>query len=150
MAQATPIKPRVFIDADVLIAGGAYPTEHGASLLILRLAEITLLDGFTSEQVVAEVERNLEMKFPGALPAFHHLLSRCIQVLSDPEPGNLHNYKGLADPKDLPILVAAVEKGCPWLVTFNTRHFRPGHPDVVVLTPGDFILRIRHQLAGLA
>ena len=37
-------RPRVFVDADVLLAACASPSEHGASLVILRMAEITLLD----------------------------------------------------------------------------------------------------------
>jgi len=35
-------KPRVFVDADVLFAGASAPSEHGANLTILRMAEITL------------------------------------------------------------------------------------------------------------
>ena len=38
----TPSKPRVFVDADVLFAGAASPSEHGASFVVLRMAEITL------------------------------------------------------------------------------------------------------------
>ena len=37
-------KPRVFVDVDVLFAGAAAPSEHGASLTILRMAEITLIE----------------------------------------------------------------------------------------------------------
>ncbi len=51
-------KPVVFLDADVIFAGAAAPTEHGASHVILRLGEITLVDCITSTQVVTEVERN--------------------------------------------------------------------------------------------
>jgi len=51
------------------------------------------------------------------------------------------------DYKDLPILVAAVREGCPWLVTFNVRHFLPGHPHVTVLQPGEFVSRVRDLLA---
>lgn len=42
-----------------------------------------------------------------------------------------------------------VREGCPWLVTFNVRHYRPDHPNAAVLRPGDFIQRVRHQLAQL-
>jgi hypothetical protein len=35
------------------------------------------------------------------------------------------------------------------LVTFNVRHFQPGHPGVTVLRPGDFVLRVRELLAYL-
>jgi hypothetical protein len=149
MIPPSPDKPRVFIDADVLFAGAASPSEHGASLLILRLGEITLIEAKTSEQVVTEAERNLDAKVPKALPAFRHLVSRCIQIVKDPEPGDLQPYQGLADPKDLPILVTALRENCPWLVSFNIRHYQPGHSEVSVLTPGDFILRIRDQLTRL-
>jgi predicted nucleic acid-binding protein len=149
MRPPSPNKPLVFVDADVLFAGAASPTAHGASLLILRLAEITLIDAVTSEQVIAEAERNLKAKVPKALPAFHHLINRCLRFVKDPEPEDLQPYKDLADPKDLPILVTALRESCPWLVTFNTRHYQPGHKSVSVVTPGDFVLRIRDLLTHL-
>jgi len=142
-------KPRVFVDADVLFAGAASPSDHGASLLILRMAEITLIEALTSQQVIVEAERNLAAKLPQTLPAFRLLVSRCLRVVPDPLPADLEPHAGLADPKDLPILVAARREDCPWLVTFNIRHFQPGHPDVTVLRPGEFLLRVRDRLAGL-
>lgn len=149
MAQPDPIRPRVFIDADVLFAGSASPTEHGASLVLLRLGEITLIEVITSQQVITEVERNLAQKIPTALPAFRLLVSRALQVRPNPTATEVEAMKGCADAKDLPILVAAVREDCPWLVTFNGRHFQPGHAQVTVLPPGDFIRRVRYLLAGL-
>ena len=143
-------KPRVFVDADVLFAGAAAPTEHGASLTVLRMAEITLIEAVTSQQAVVEAERNLQAKLPAALPAFRLIVSRCLRVTADPVPADLTSHVGRADPADLPLLVAALREGCPWLVTFNMRHYRPGHPEVTVLRPGDLILRVRDLLAGLA
>ena len=146
---AEPVKIRVFVDADVLFSGATSPSEHGASLVILRMAEITLIQAITSEQVIAEVERNLLAKLPAALPAFRLLVSRCLEVTADPGAAEREPYVGLADDKDLPILVAALREGCSWLVTFNTRDFQPGHPQVIVLQPGVFIQRVRHLLANL-
>ena len=150
MPATSPAKPRIFVDADVLFAGAASPSEHGASLLVLRMAEITLLEALTSEQVIAEAERNLAEKLPRTLPAFRLIVSRCLRVVPDPSPTDLQPYRGLADPADLPILVAALREGCPWLVTFNVRHYQPGHSDVAVLRPGEFLLRVRDRLARLA
>lgn len=144
-----PPRPRVFVDADVLFAGAAAPTEHGASLVLLRLAEITLIEAITSEQAIAEAERNLGDKLPAALPVFRLLVGRCLEVMPDPLPAAAASHTGRAHPKDLTILVAAVESGCPWLVTFNVRDFQPGHPAVTVLRPGDFVLRVRDLLARL-
>jgi hypothetical protein len=149
MASAHPRSPRVFVDADVLFAGAAAPTEHGASLTVLRMAEITLIQALASEQVIVEVERNLSVKLPSALPAFRLIVQRSLRVVSDPGPAELIPLRGLAHPHDQPILAAAVREGCGWLVTFNLRHFRPGHPNVQVLRPGDLVLRVRGLLASL-
>ncbi|MBE2200470.1 MAG: PIN domain-containing protein [Anaerolinea sp.] len=138
--------PRVFIDADVLFAGSASASAHGASLVVLRMSEITLVQAITSVQVITEVERNLAQKLPRALPAFHLLVNRSLTVVADPTIPALQEYTGLADAKDLPILVTAVREQCPWLITFNTRHFRPGHVSVTVLPPGAYIQRVRHLL----
>jgi len=148
MPPAGPRSLRVFVDADVLFAGAASPSEHGASLVILRMAEITLIKAITSEQVLVETERNLTAKLPEALPAFRRLVECSLYVVPSPRPADLAPYTGVADPKDLPILVAAVQEGCPWLVTFNQRHFQPGHPQVTVLRPGEFVSQVRNLLAG--
>jgi len=91
----------------------------------------------------------LAAKMPQALPAFRLLVSRCLRVVSDPQPADIRPHDGLAHPKDLPILVAAVREGCPWLVTFNVRDFQPGHPAVTVLRPGEFVAHVRDLLAYL-
>jgi hypothetical protein len=139
----------VFVDPDVLFAGAAAPSEHGASLVVLRMAEITLVEAVASQQVIAEVERNLAGKLPTALPAFRLIVSRCLCLVPDPSLADLVPLAGLADPKGLPILAAAVREQCAWLVTFNIRHFQPGHPSITVLRPGEFVLRVRDLLASL-
>ncbi len=150
MAAPDVPKPRVFVDADVLFAGAASPSEHGASLTLLRMAEITLLDALTSEQVITEVDRNLSAKLPAALPAFRLLVARCLTIVPSPTAEQLADFKGdTVDSNDRPILLAAVQHQCPCLVTFNVRHFRPGHPDVVALSPGEFVQRVRSVLSGL-
>lgn len=149
MATSSPGKPRVFVDADVLFAGSASASEHGASLMILRLAEMTLIEALASEQVIVEAERNLTVKLPATLSTFRLLVDRCLKITSSPTLEGLAPFAGLADRKDLPILVAAVQNDCQWLVSFNVRHFRPGHPDVTVLPPGEFIQRVRYLLSTL-
>lgn len=149
MVPTPPPKPRIFFDADALLAGAASPSEQSASPVLLRMAEITLIEGLTSEQVITECERNLAAKMPRALPTFQVIVNRCLKVVDDPTPTALHAFAGLADPKDLPILVAAVQSQCPWLVTFNVKHYQPGHPTTTALQPGKLILRIRDLLAFL-
>lgn len=143
------VKPRIFIDSDVLFAGSASPSENGASIVLLRMAEITLIDAVVSQQVLVEVERNLTAKIPSALSTFHHLVNRCVTVVPSPTASEMSAYAGLADSKDLSILVAALQSKSAWLATFNIRHFQPGHPDVTVLRPGNLLLRVRGLLAHL-
>jgi hypothetical protein len=117
--------------------------------VVLRLVEITLVDAVTSQQVVVEAERNLADKLPVALPTFRLLVSRCLGVVPDPTASDREPYRGPADGKDLPLLVAAHRDGCSWLVTCNLRHLVPGHQDVTVLRSGDFVVRVRDLLARL-
>lgn len=142
-------RPPVLIDADVLFAGAAGPTEYGASLVILRMAEITLIEAITCQQVINEVERNLLEKMPAVLPVLRLLVSRCLRVVPTPNEAEIDPYHGLAHTKDLPILVTAIREQCPMLVTFNQRHYQPGHPKVEVMLPGDFVRRVRYLLTGL-
>jgi len=85
----------------------------------------------------------------GCANRFRLLVSRCLRVVPDPSREDVAAAAGLADPEDLPILLAAVLEGCPWLVTFDLRHFQPGHPAVTVLRPGELVGRVRERLAHL-
>ena len=140
-------KLSVFLDADVIFAGAAAPMEHGASHVVLRLGEITLLDCVTSTQAVTEVERNLAKKLPSKLPELRLIVSRSLRIVPDPEPAALVPYKGQADPKDLPILVAALQHDCRFLLTFNIRHYTPDTTDITVQRPGAFLTTVRSLLA---
>jgi hypothetical protein len=142
-------KPRVLIDADVLFAGAASPSTNSASLVVLRMAEITLIEALIPEQAIGEAERNLKTKLPQALPAFQMLVQRCLTVVPNPEPEDMVTHKGNADAKDLPIFVTAIREDCPWLITFNTRDYQPGDPAVTVLQPGTFVREVRYLLARL-
>jgi hypothetical protein len=140
---------RLYIDADVLFAGAARSSETAASYALLLLGEIGLIEAVCAAQAVEEAERSLETKAPLALPAFRRIVGRCIQVLPDPSPAAVREWRGRADPEDLSHLVTAINAGCRWLVTFNERDYRPGHPDLTVIAPGRMIQRLRAQLAAL-
>jgi predicted nucleic acid-binding protein len=145
-----PPKPRIFVDSDVLFTGSASPNENSASLVIFHMAEITLIEAVTSEQVITEVERNLEEKMSAAMPAFQLLVSRCLHVVADPTTAEIKALSKAADVKDLPILAAAVREGCAYLTTYNIRHFQSGVESVVVLKPGDLVQRVRYLLAQMS
>lgn len=143
-------KPRVFLDADVIFAGAAAPTEHGASHVILRMGEITLIECITSLQAVTEVERNLVQKLPAKLPEFRLLVSRSLQIVPGPATIQLKPFVGQADPKDLPLLVAAIQAECPHFLTFNGRHYFPTVNTITIQRPGEFLLTIRNLLSQIS
>jgi len=85
-----------------------------------------------------------------ALPALHMLVSRCLHVVSDPTEAEIRALSKAADPKDLPILAAAVREGCVYLTTYNVRLFQPGVESVTVLKPGGLVQRVRYLLAQMS
>lgn len=140
-------KPRVFLDADVIFAGSASPQAHSASYVVMLMGEITLLDCVTSQQAVTEVERNLGKKLPAKLPEFRLLVSRCLRVIDDPTQQELLGYQGQADPKDLPLLAAALRDQCNYFLSFNVRHYFPTGNSIIVQRPGEFLGVIRQLLS---
>lgn len=143
-------KLHVYLDADVIFAGSAAPTEHGASHVILRMGEITLLDCVTSQQAVIEVERNLKEKLPAKLAEFRLIVNRSLRVVADPKPQELEPFVGYAHPEDLPLLVAALREECSYFLTFNLRHYRSRDLPIQVMRPGDFLHMVRERLIVLA
>jgi len=134
------------MDADVLFAGAASVT--GASHVILQLGELGIIEVGVPEQARIEAERNLTSKLPAALPAFRTLVGACTTPLPM-APRAISNRlarAGHADPKDAPILAAALAGDCRWLVTFNVRDYRT---DLLrVSEPGPFLEDLRAQLVA--
>ena len=120
----------VCLDADVLIAG--LLSRTGASHAILVLGEIGLLHLVLPEAAVEEVRRNLSAKLLRAVPVTTHR----------PTLRDRDRARELADPKDVPILAAAIGSGARLLVTHNVRHFRSGE-GVRVVRPRTLIEEAR-------
>lgn len=141
-------RPRVYIDADVLLAAAA--STRGASHIVVKLSELTLIEGVISEAVQIEVERTVRTKLPAALPAYRALVSAAnLKVAPFPSAEQVQAYRGQADEKDLPHLAAACLAGCQYLVTHNTKDYWPQPGLIEVLKPGEFLTRVRVQLAQL-
>jgi predicted nucleic acid-binding protein len=134
----------VCVDADVLIAG--LLSRTGASHAILILGEIGLLALVLPEAVVEEVRRNLSRKLPEASPLFEEFLRSVPTQVYRPTARDRERARALADPKDVPILAAAIGAGAPLLVTHNVRHFRSGE-GVRVIRPGTLIDEARAWMA---
>jgi len=136
------------VDADALVAG-AFSTS-GASHLILRLGELSILECVAPVQVREEAERNLRYKLPEALGTFHRLVEQVIRIVPDPPAEIVARFAGQAHPEDVSILTSAVLNECQYLLTFNTRHYFPTKDaPLVVLTPAKFMQRLRQAISRL-
>ena len=51
-----------------------------------------------------------------------------------------------ADPKDVPILAAAIAQQCQYLITLNEKDFWPITSVITVLRPGSMLQEIRRRL----
>jgi predicted nucleic acid-binding protein len=136
---------RVFVDANVLIAGA--DSRSGASGAVLLLAEVGLFKLVVSRQVLDEAERNLRAKLPRALPTFAELLAVIqLEIVPDPEFSAWQRWQGLIEEKDAPILEAAVAAKVNRLLTLNTRDFTPevaAKSELHIQTPAQFIHDLR-------
>ncbi len=147
MARPEKTEPvPVCLDADVLIAG--LLSRTGASHAILILGEIGLLRLVLPEAAVVEVRRNLSAKLPEAVPLFEELLRAVPVQIHRPTPRDRERARDLADPKDVPILAAAIGAGAPLFVTHNIRHFRSGE-GVRVVRPRTLIEEARGWMGSL-
>ncbi|GAB4457357.1 MAG: hypothetical protein Kow00120_26420 [Anaerolineae bacterium] len=55
----------------------------------------------------------------------------------------------MTTPKDAPILAAAIENGCRYLVSFNLRDYSPRVGQITVSTPGELLPRLRELLGEI-
>ena len=138
----------VFFDSDVMIAGSASTT--GASFALLQFAELGLIHGTISDQVVEECRTNLARKLPEAVTPFEKIVERCVTVTSIPTQASLSRAANQAFEKDIGILASALDAGVRFLVTFNVKDYWPSEKTLEVVTPVALLFRIREALAGQA
>jgi len=139
----------VFFDSDVIIAGSFSKT--GASHILLQLAEVGVIQGYISEQIIQECTRNIRKKLPEALSVFQFMLDASflnVVVQVDPTQAG-EKARGQANDKDVPILAAALKARADVLVTFNTKDYFPHESPLKILTPGDLLKDIQRRAGTL-
>ncbi len=140
---------RVYVDADVLFRAATALHEHTAALVLLRMAEFTLLDVVSAAYTVDEALRGLQAHLPDQAPLLLQLVGRSIRIVADPPPSLLQAYKAQAHWKDVINLAAAVEAKAHVLVTYNVRDYRPQRSVVRIMTPGELVAVSREALYGV-
>ena len=105
---------RVFLDANILFSG-AQPHSRMRAFL-----EVLFKQGecITNAYAVEEARRNLEMKFPAALPHLDSLIGKCELI-----PALVSDLKVDLPLKDVPILGGAIAGHATHLLTGDERDF---------------------------
>ena len=137
---------RVFFDPDAMIAGSA--SARGASFALLQLAELGLIKGCVSVQVLEECRKNLAKKLPDAIAPFEKIVERCVTVSKNvPDEDSLSLLSSQAHKKGVSTLASALEAKASFLVTFNVKdYWSHDTTRLEVLTPGELLARIRLSL----
>ena len=118
------------------------------------MAEIGLYRLLVCRQVLDESERNLRRKLPAALPVFAELMAAIgPEIVPDPSPEEVARWQSVIEPKDAPILAAAVAAMPDRFLTLDEKDFiEPAHvaekTGLRIETPADFVQTIRALVAG--
>jgi len=141
---------RVFFDADVILNAAFSSQDDSASIVLLQLSELGLLEGITSEKAQEEALRNCESKLPQALPKLRDFIANSLVIWREPADEHRRDAAEHSHEKDTEHLVTALDAGYRFLLTRNLRDFRlPADAPLEVIDPGGFIRRIRQALAAL-
>jgi predicted nucleic acid-binding protein len=131
---------RIFVDANVLYSA--------AYLELAGLARLWSLDDaqlLSSAYAIEEARRNLARDRPEALPRLKRLLES-VSTVDAPQGLKLPETIRL-DPKDQPILMAAIHGKAYYLLTGDARHFHHLYgmriEGVLVLRPAQYFERRR-------
>lgn len=143
---------RVFLDANVLIAGLASRT--GVSAAIRNLGESGQIVIVLSRQVLVETDRIINKKFPHLIDHQRAFLTHFSPVLADdPPPEAVRAASDAIHPGDAAILAAAKQADVEYLVTLNTRHFMTPRVRAFfsppIVTPAEFLGAFRAFWARL-
>jgi len=144
-------KNNLFFDSSAVVAGAVSTSGAANALFMLTMAEeITIT---ISEQVVIESEHTLALKSPRSLPYYRDLLRMAKpRIVRIPPPKVVAKYHFIiSDPKDAPILAAAVKAGVDYLVTLNRKHFLADlkvaeKSGLRIGTPSDALAWVREQM----
>jgi predicted nucleic acid-binding protein len=120
--RLSPPKNRlsVFIDSSVLFAAAL--SSHGSARDLLIAATRDDVDLFVSSFVLVETERNLARKAPRALPAFRAFRDSGLLRVIDPSQADVQHIALTIEPKDAPIVAAAISTKALYLASYDRKH----------------------------
>jgi predicted nucleic acid-binding protein len=137
-------KPRLFLDASVLIA--AVGSERGGSSLVLAICRENHAQAVSSRIVLLEAERNIRRKLGAdALLRFYQQVANLdLELVSSPTPDESEAQARIINSKDAHVLAAALKGRVDVLLTLDRKHFlvrqvRAAGLPFAMMTPGDYL-----------
>ncbi len=118
-----PEKLRALPDTSVIIS--ALNSTTGASAAILDFARRNQLVLITTSYIISETEEVIRRKFPKLQPLFQKLKGgQFLVIAEDPTLATVKQAAlMISDPKDAPILAAAITHQVDYLVTLDRKDF---------------------------
>ena len=125
---------RVLLDANILFSAAYRPGRR-----LSRLWQATGIELVSSAYVLGEAVRNIKRKYPAQMPVLQELL-RHVHLVGDESDTREDVFE--IDPKDLPVLRAAIASRSTYLITGDgdfDRYFGTTIEGVTVLRPTDLL-----------
>ncbi|MBU4298970.1 PIN domain-containing protein [Patescibacteria group bacterium] len=136
-----PKKYKLFIDSSALIAGLNSPTGGAGIILSGYLSGDFFV--YISEQVIEEVQKNIQLKFPLLKERFLNFLLSHPIIIKQPSLKEIRSAYKLILTEDAPILAAAIGVRPDFLITWDKKHFLKkeviSNTSFVICTPKEFI-----------
>ena len=116
-----PRKFKIFLDSSALISGLNSPTGGAGIIISAFLAGEFFV--YISEQVIEEVQRNIQFKFPTLKEQFLNFLLARPEIVKQPSLKEIAEAYKLIRTSDAPILATAIKSKPDFLITWDKKHF---------------------------
>ncbi|MEZ4522034.1 MAG: PIN domain-containing protein [Thermomicrobiales bacterium] len=140
-------RSRVFVDSSVIIAASISSGGYARDLINAGLQHEVVL--IWSDLVMEETERNLRAKAPAAVPIFQAFRQTAQIEVASADRQTTQRAEETVDPKDAPIVAAAVAGGASWIASYDRRHLLAYRDEiqsefgVIVATPDEIFRQLR-------
>ena len=130
---------KVMLDTNIIISAAMFPNGRTAAAFMKAL--IPPYEGVICDYVVDELRRKFREKFPDhltELEAFLFNMLSSVTLVNTPEAENELEYK-IRDPKDRPILRAALNAHADLLLTGDKDFLQSSIVDPRIISVSDFL-----------
>lgn len=129
---------RLYLDTNVVLSAILFPNGRSAVFFRHALTHHTIVMG---SYIIDELRDVFQRKFPSRCDAFETFLTElAYENVITPENPDTSNYPEIRDPKDLPVLISAIESRCDYLITGDKDlHELKDNSRIEILSPGEFL-----------